>query len=168
MNEIVIGALAEIKTAVGNVSEMSTENNKNFEDLKGETGKFKTTTGKEKKKVLVIDDDATYLMITKSFMEEDYDVTTVKSCEEALKLLYQGLAPNVVLLDLMMPETDGWRTYERIKGLSTLHKVPIAFVTASDDPNDHERAKEMGAADYIKKPCSKDDLLQRIESIMGS
>ena len=167
MNEIVSGALKEISSAVSNVTEMSDENNKNFEDLKSETTKFKTTTGEEKKKILVVDDDATHLSMTRSFLEEIYEVITVKSCEEALKLLYQGLDPNYILLDLMMPEVSGWDTYGRIKGLSNLHNVPIAIFTSSDDPVDKNRAKELGAADYIKKPCRKGELLERIEKNIG-
>jgi DNA-binding response OmpR family regulator len=65
-----------------------------------------------------------------------------------------------------MPETDGWQTYERIRGISKLHKVPIAIFTVSDDPADKARAKEMGAADYIKKPTTQDELLTRIQSIL--
>jgi methyl-accepting chemotaxis protein len=166
MNEIVNGAMKEIKTAVTHVTEMSAENNKNFEDLKGETLKFKTTTGDEKQIVLAIDDDEIHLDLTRAFLEHDYDVITVKSCEEALKRLYQGLAPSIILLDLVMPETDGWQTYERIRGISKLHHVPIAIFTVSDDPADRERADKMGAADYIKKPAAQDELLERIKKIL--
>jgi DNA-binding response OmpR family regulator len=101
-------------------------------------------------------------------MEEKYEVITVNSCSKALALLYQGLAPNYVLLDLMMPEVDGWGTYERIKGLSNLHNVPIAIFTSSDDPSDQERAQKMGAVDYIKKPCRKGELLERVEKTLSS
>jgi len=168
MNEIVSGALKEIKVAVTNVTEMSSENNQNFDDLKSETLKFKTTTGEEKQKVLVVDDDKTHLAMTKTFLEEAYDVITVESCKEALKLLYQGLSPDIVLLDLAMPEIDGWDTYEKIKGLSKLNHVPIAIFTSSNDPMDRERAVKIGAADYIKKPCKKSELLERIRKILGS
>jgi CheY-like chemotaxis protein len=167
MNEVVSGALAEIKIAVTHVSEMSSENNRNFEDLKSVTGKFIITTGKEKKKVLVVDDDQTHLTMTKSFLEEDYDVTTTNSCEKALKLLYQGYDPDYILLDLMMPEIDGWDTYDRIKALSKLHHVPIAIFTSSDDPADKNRAEKMGAADFIKKPCKKSELVERIRKSIG-
>jgi methyl-accepting chemotaxis protein len=167
MNEVVNGAMKEIKTAVNHVTEMSAENNKNFEDLKSETTKFKVTTGEEKPVVLAVDDDEIHLEMTKAFLEQDYDVTTVKSCEEALKLLYQGLAPNVILLDLVMPETDGWHTFERIRDISDLHLVPIAIVTVSDDPKDMARAKEMGAVDYIKKPTTQGELLAKIKEILG-
>jgi DNA-binding response OmpR family regulator len=167
MTDIVNGALKEIKTAVTHVTEMSQENNRNFDELRSETVKFKVSTGDEKKKILVVDDDEIHLEMARAFLEQDYDVTTVKSCEEALKLLYQGLAPNLISLDLVMPETDGWQTFERIRGISDLHNVPIAIFTVSDDPDDKARAKEMGAVDYIKKPTTKDELLARIKKIIG-
>ena len=166
MNDIVNGALKEIKTAVSHVTEMSEENNKNFEGLKLETEKFKTTTGLEKKKILAVDDDVTQLKIISSFLEEDYDVVGAKSCEAALKFLYQGLDPVLILLDLVMPGADGWVTYERIKGISNLHQVPIAFLTGSSDSADIERAKEMGAVDYINKPVSKDELLGKVKKAL--
>jgi CheY-like chemotaxis protein len=167
MSDVVNVALKEIKTAVTHVTEMSTENNRNFDELRTETNKFKVSTGEEKQIVMVIDDDEIHLELTRDFLEQDYDVTTVKSCGEALKLLYQGLAPNLIFLDLSMPETDGWQTYERIRGLSNLHNVPIAIFTVSDDPKDRDRAKTMGAVDYIKKPCTQDELLRRVKKILG-
>jgi CheY-like chemotaxis protein len=167
MNEIVDGALREIKTAVTHVTEMSVENNRNFEELKTETVKFKITTGDEKKKVLIVDDDEVHLEVTKNYLKQDYDVTAVESCENALKLLYQGFAPDLVFLDLVMPGTDGWHTYERIRGLSNLHNIPMAIFTASEESADRSRAMAMGAVDYITKPCTRDELLRRVEKILG-
>jgi CheY-like chemotaxis protein len=167
MTDIVNGALKEIKTAVTHVTEMSTENNRNFDELRSETVKFKVSTGDEKPIVLAVDDDEIHLDMTRAFLEQDYDVTTVKSCEEALKLLYQGLAPAFILLDLVMPGTDGWQTFERIRGISNLHNVPIAIFTVSDDPKDIARAKEMGAVDYIKKPTTQGELLKRMKTILS-
>ena len=166
MTEIVTGALKEIKTAVGHVNEVNVENNRNFEELRSETSRFKVATGDEKPIILAVDDDEIHLDLTRAFLEKDYDVTTVKSCEEALKLLYQGLAPSFILLDLVMPGTDGWQTFERIRGISNLHKVPIAIFTVSNDPKDKEHAKAMGAADYIKKPTTQDELVTRIKKIL--
>ena len=166
MSDIVNGALEEIKTAVTHVISMSEENNQNLEGLKIETGKFKTSTGNEKKTILAVDDDDIQLTMIHTFLDEDYDVVTVKSCDEALSSLYQGLAPSFILLDLMMPGADGWVTYDRIHGLSKLHKIPIAFLTASTDPKDIKHAKDMGAVDYIKKPSSKDELLKRIKKVL--
>jgi DNA-binding response OmpR family regulator len=66
-----------------------------------------------------------------------------------------------------MPGTDGWQTFERIRGITTLHKVPIAIFTASTDPGDISRAKTMGAVDYLTKPCTQEELLKRIKTILG-
>ena len=108
------------------------------------------------------------LAVTKQLLEETYEVVTALSCEGALKLLYQGLDPSFILLDLMMPDVDGWSTYERMKGLSKLHHVPIAIFTSSDDPMDKDRATKIGADDYIRKPCKKSELLERIGRLIGS
>jgi methyl-accepting chemotaxis protein len=166
MNDIVNGAMKEIKTAVVHVDEMSTENNKNFEGLKAESTKFKVESGNEKKKVIVIDDEETVITLTKGMLEGEYDVTTAKSGSEALKLFFQGYVPNLVLLDLNMPEMGGFDTFIRIRDLNKLHQTPIAIYTTSDEPKDKVRAQELGAVEYIKKPCKKDDLINKISKII--
>jgi methyl-accepting chemotaxis protein len=168
MNDIVNGAMREIKTAVTLVDEMSSENSRNFEELKEESKRFKVETGNEKKKIIVVDDDEPILTMAKGMLENDYDVTTVKSGKEALSLFFRGLVPDLALLDLNMPDIDGWDTYGRIRDINKLHHVPVAIFTSSDDPADKARAREMGAVDYIKKPIRKTELLERVEKILGS
>ena len=162
MNEVLSGAMTEIQAAVKHVDEMSSENDRNFMDLKNETEKFKVSTGDEMKKVLIVDDDETHLTMSQGMLENDYQVITAKSGEDALSLFYRGLVPAVVLLDLTMPDMDGWETYERIKALNNLHHVPIIIFTSSDDPVDKDKAEKMGALDYIKKPAKKSDLLESL------
>jgi methyl-accepting chemotaxis protein len=163
MNEIVNGAMQEIKVAVTMVDEMSSENSQNFEELKAESQKFKVESGNEKKKVIVIDDEETVLILTKGILEKDYEVATAHSGSEALKMFFQGYVPDLVLLDLNMPEMGGFDAFIRIRDLSKLHKTPIAIYTTSEDQKDKARAQELGAVDYIKKPCKKDDLLNKIK-----
>jgi CheY-like chemotaxis protein len=145
---------------------MSLENNKNFESLKQETEKFKDTVGDEKQKLLIVDDDSIHLEMVKAVLQDEYEIFTAKSGKEALGLFYQGLVPQLVLLDLIMPDMDGWDTYSRIKAISGLYDIPIAFFTASTDPEDIKHAHEMGTVDYIKKPYDKNDLLNRIGKII--
>jgi putative two-component system response regulator len=113
-----------------------------------------------------VDDDDIHLTMTEEILKNDYEVSTSKSGKEALGLFYQGLVPQLVLLDIIMPEMDGWNTYDRIKAISGLHDTPIAFFTALDDPKDVQRAREMGAVDYIKKPAKKGDLVSRVGKIL--
>jgi len=165
MNEIVKG-INQISVSVNHVNEMSLENNKNFESLKQETQKFNDTSGDEKKKILIVDDDNIHLEMVKTVLQSEYEVSTAASGKEALGLFYQGLVPQLILLDLIMPDMDGWNTYGRIKAISGLHDTSIAFFTSSSDPKDIQHAQEMGAVDYIKKPYDKDDLLNRVGRIL--
>ena len=121
-----------------------------------------------KKIVLIIDDDTIHLEITKAVLESHYEVVCVKSGFDALILFSEGLVPNLILLDLIMPDMDGWTTYERVKTIGNLHTVPLAFFTSSDDPKDMEHAQRMGAVDFIQKPINKNELVERIERIIKS
>jgi CheY-like chemotaxis protein len=166
MNDILAG-INQIKISVNHVNEISLENNSNFESLKQETEKFNNNVGNEKRKLLIADDDTIHLEMVEAVLSNEYDIYTAKSGKEALNLFYQGLVPQLILLDLIMPDMDGWDTYKRIKAISALHDTPIAFFTSSDDPKDKQHAHEMGAVDYIKKPFDKDDLLRRVGRILN-
>jgi len=166
MNDIVNGAMQEIKTAVTLVDEMSAENSRNFDDLKAESIKFKVETGNEKRKVIVIDDEETVLTMTKTVLENDYDVTTVNSGKAALDLFIHGYVPHLVLLDLNMSGMGGWDTYIRIRNLSKLHQTPIAIYTTSEDPKDKDKARELGAVEYIHKPASRREILEKVAKLI--
>jgi CheY-like chemotaxis protein len=165
MNEILKG-INQINISVNHVNDMSLENNSNFESLKQETEKFNVDAGNEKQEVLIVDDDSIHLEMVKTVLSNDYEVSTAKSGKDALGLFYQGLVHNLILLDLIMPGMDGWSTYDRVKAISGLHDIPIAFFTSSNDPKDIQHAREMGAVDYIKKPYEANDLLHRIGRII--
>jgi methyl-accepting chemotaxis protein len=163
MSRVLSGAMQQIQTAVNQVDEMSLENSRNFDELKQETEKFKIAVD-EKKKILLVDDDEIHLELANHLLETNYMVTPVKSGKEALKLFYQGYVPGLIILDLVMPNMDGWDTFEKIKRISKLHNVPIAFCTSSTDQKDIDHAKAVGAVDYINKPC--DDLLDRVNKLI--
>jgi len=165
MNEVLKG-VNQIKDSVNHVNDMGLENNRNFDALKQETKKFNDSAGNEKQKILIVDDDDIHLEMVKAVLQNEYDISIAKSGKEALGLFYQGLVPQLILLDLIMPDMDGWNTYTRIKAIGDLHDTSIAFFTASNDPKDIKHAQEIGAVDYIKKPYNKDDLLRRIGKIM--
>jgi CheY-like chemotaxis protein len=131
-----------------------------------EAQKFKVETGNEKKKVMVIDDEDTVLTMTSAALKNDYEVTTANSGPIALNLFFQGYVPDLVLLDLSMPEMSGWDTFIRVRDISNLHKTPIAFYTTSEDPKDKARAQELGAVDFIHKPAKKAELMERVAKLI--
>jgi CheY-like chemotaxis protein len=114
----------------------------------------------------VVDDEETVLTLTRSALEKDYDVTTVSSGKDALKMFFNGYVPNLVLLDLNMPEMGGWDTFIRLRDIGKLHQTSIAIYTTSEDPKDKAKARELGAVDYIRKPAKKAELLERVAKLI--
>ena len=130
-----------------------------------QTDKF-ASADNEKKTVLVVDDDTIHLSAVEEMLKNDYQIVTVKSGFDALILFSEGLVPGLILLDLLMPDMDGWATYERIKNIGDLHMIPIAFFTVSNNPEDRVRAQKMGAVDFIQKPINYGQLAERIGRII--
>jgi putative two-component system response regulator len=121
----------------------------------------------EKKKILLIDDDEFQHQILESMLKVEYELFKAKSGNDALNYLYNGsFVPQIILLDILMPEMDGWEVFNRVKAISLLKNVPIIFVTSVDTTEEEKRANEIGAADFIKKPFTKSDLLERIEKVI--
>ena len=119
------------------------------------------------KKILVVDDSEFYLDLAKTILGSKYEIITAKSGNEALVHLSKGFIPNLILLDIIMPELDGWEAYNLIKGISLVAEVPIVFFTSLDDESDLYRAKSLGAVDVITKPFDNMDFIQRIDTIIN-
>ena len=121
---------------------------------------------KEKKKILLVDDSEIDLALAEFILQDKYEIITTKSGKEALENLLRGPIPDLVLLDLIMPNMDGWETFNRIKAVSCLRGVPIAFLTSEHGIAEQNHAREIGAADYILKPYKKSELFKRIKDIL--
>jgi len=117
-------------------------------------------------KILLVDDSELYLEVAKNILKDKYETITAKSGKEALGYLAKGVIPNLILLDILMPEMDGWDVFKLIKGISLLRDVPIAFLTALDDEAVKDHASGLGASDFITKPFKEEILLGRIDSII--
>ena len=119
------------------------------------------------KKILMIDDDEIFLAIMENMLQSEYEIIQTRSGKEALSHLCKGSLPSLILLDIVMPEMDGWETFNQIRGISLLQNVPIAFMSSQDEAEVIKHAKELGAADFIRKPCEREETLSRIEAIIG-
>jgi len=123
-------------------------------------------TNKNMKKILVVDDTEIHLLTVENIVKGKYEATTAKSGKDALTIISKGYVPDLILLDILMPDMDGWETYNKIKGISLLKDVPIAFLTSMDGEREKMYASRLGAADMINKPFEPQDLLERIESML--
>jgi len=121
--------------------------------------------GNSRKLVLLVDDDEIHLTITESELKNDYEVVMVKSGEEALDFLSKShIVPDLVLLDILMPEMNGWEVFDKINDMATLKLTPIMFFTSLAEESAKEKAYEMGAFDYITKPCEESVLRDKIKN----
>ena len=122
----------------------------------------------EKKQILLVDDDEIHLSVAEAILGNEYQVMSTKSGKEALDYMMRGPVPDLVLLDILMPRMDGWETFNRLKAISLLRDVPIAFLTSVDGAAEKIHAQEIGAADYITKPFEREALLKRVKAIFTS
>lgn len=112
-------------------------------------------------KVLVIDDDDSTVQLISLLLERrGYEVIKASRAEEGLRKAYRT-HPDLVLLDIMMPDMDGWEVCRRLRELSD---VPIIFLSARTETKDVVRGLEMGADDYILKPYDNDELIARVRA----
>ena len=118
------------------------------------------------KKILIVDDNEVHLVIAENILKGKYEINTAKSGKDALALLSKGYIPSLILLDVLMPDMDGWETYNKIKGISLLRNVSIAFLTSLDGEREKMYASRIGAADLITKPYDGEELKKRIENIL--
>ncbi len=116
-----------------------------------------------KGRILVIDDDPTLnSLIRQSFHAKGYEVITALNGMEGLKLAYRS-HPDIILLDIMMPDLDGFETCRRLREISD---VPVLMLTAMSSEEDLLRGFESGADDYVRKPFSLRELEVRITAVM--
>jgi len=119
-----------------------------------------------KKKILIVDDNEVQLSLTEVQLKTEYETTIAKSGKEALNYLFHGHVPDLIILDILMPDMDGWETFGRLRAISKLHEVPILFFSSIDDQKEIDRAFDMGAVDFIIKPCNSTELLDRVKKVV--
>lgn len=118
--------------------------------------------GKESRSVMVVDDDESVLsFLAFSLRSEGFEVFPAKDAESALSLLKKK-TPDIILLDIMLPQMDGFAMCKAVRANPKLVKVPVLFITAYAEKNSLVRAKEVGAQGLIEKPILFDELLLQV------
>jgi len=114
--------------------------------------------------VLIVDDEPANLSILNHILENEYQVIAAKSGTTALELLSKGSPPDIILLDIVMPEMDGYLTIQEIKKNPALRDIPVIFVSYLDNDMDEEYGFKLGAVDFINKPVKPAIVHARIHS----
>jgi CheY-like chemotaxis protein len=119
------------------------------------------------RRILIVDDEVDNRELLKIMLEwEGFESATAESGEEALAAIADH-APDLVLLDLMMPGLDGFDVADRMKQNSATRDIPIMIVTALSDAGSEARARTAGANDFVTKPFHRAELCARIRTVLG-
>lgn len=115
------------------------------------------------KTVLIVDDSNTNNLLLQSILESEGINTSIAcSGKEALKIL-KIEKPSLILLDIMMPNIDGFTVLKKIKGSTETNEIPVVFITAKNDNNLKQKAIDEGAADLIQKPININEVLKIVK-----
>jgi diguanylate cyclase (GGDEF)-like protein/PAS domain S-box-containing protein len=118
----------------------------------------------DKATILIVDDAPENLSVLGELLQPDYAVRAANNGLRALKVAHDAPRPDLILLDIMMPDMDGYAVLTHLKGDPATRDIPVIFVTALDASTDEQRGLDLGAVDYITKPICPAIVLARVRT----
>ncbi len=117
-----------------------------------------------KQKILIVDDTPLNIKILGEMLRHDYQIIVATNSKKALEIATSGSAPDIILLDIMMPDMDGYEVCRRLKSNPRTQSIPVIFISAKSEITDEIHGFELGAVDFITKPFSMPVVKMRIKT----
>src|SRR3954462_13689020 len=108
--------------------------------------------------LLLVDDTPANIHVLVGLLQADYDLKVATRGEQVLKICAQAPPPDLILLDVMMPEMDGYEVCRRLRATEATQAIPVIFLTAKSEVDDIVHGFELGASDYVSKPFRAPEL----------
>ena len=122
--------------------------------------------GNERKKIIAVDDNIENLTALKNTLKGAYDTYPCPSAQKMFTLL-EHIQPDLILLDVEMPEMNGYEAAQKLKSNDKYRTIPIIFLTSMEDEESKKKGLSIGAVDFIRKPIVAPVLLQRLETLFA-
>ena len=119
-----------------------------------------------KKKVLVADDELIIRSLLNNFLSQYYEVTLKSNGLEALMWMQEGNRPDVIIVDMVMPEMSGLDFLKNTKASGYFRQIPVLMISSFEDSNEKIKCLKNGADDCLAKPFNPEELLARIETVL--
>ena len=122
------------------------------------------------KKIMIVDDNVDLIYTVKKIFEEfsdQYEIIGADSGKKCIEFLKNDVKPDLILLDIMMPEMTGWEVYNQLKENELWRNIPVVFLTARTDKAAIDAGRFLGE-DYIEKPFEINDVKKRINKILDN
>ena len=120
-----------------------------------------------RKKILLVDDSNTALMMERTLLSKSaYDVVVARDGREAVRQAVDE-APDLIILDVVMPNMDGFEACRELRRLEATRAIPIIMVTTRGEPHNVENGFEAGCNDYVTKPINGPELVSKVRNLIG-
>lgn len=119
-----------------------------------------------KKKILVVDDEITIRTLLERFLSNTYEVTAMSNGQEGLNWLQTGHIPDLMIVDLEMPNVDGYEFIENVRASGYFQDIPIMMLSGADSSGERVKCYQLGANDFMIKPFNPEELSLKIEIIL--
>jgi putative two-component system response regulator len=118
----------------------------------------------QKARILIVDDESFYTEVLNDLLSPEYHIDIVHNGSDALKRVTQEPSPDLILLDIMMEDMDGYEVCKVLKKNPATHDIPVIFLTVRSDVDDEVMGFNLGAVDYITKPMSPPIVRARVRT----
>jgi putative two-component system response regulator len=121
----------------------------------------------EKKRILVVDDEPQNITVMNEILKSGYTVIAATDGTTALSIAQSGTAPDLIMLDIMMPGINGYEVLRRLRADPRTAKLPVVFVTAKGEINDKMTGYQRGVSDYVTKPLDGSFVLSVVRKLLS-
>ncbi|MDA3778793.1 MAG: response regulator [Bacteroidales bacterium] len=117
----------------------------------------------KKSQILIIDDEITIRTVLERYLSRKYDAVAMDDAEDAINWMQNGNLPSLIIVDIEMPNMNGYEFLKLVKASTSLKEIPVIMLSGTDSKEERDKCINLGAKDFIEKPFNPEELELKIE-----